>query len=833
MSNLRLALRTLFKTPFVTAVAILSLALGIGANSAIFSLFNQILLRPLPVHAPEELVNLSAPGPKPGSQNCGQAGDCDTVFSYPMFRDLERVQSVFTGIAAHVSNGANVAYQSRTLSADAMLVSGSYFPILGLQPALGRLLTADDDRIRGGHFVVVLSHALWRAQFEQSSNVLNQTLIVNGHPMTIVGVAPAGFSGTVLGDTPKIFMPISMREVVIAGWKGLDDRRNYWAYLFARLKPGVTLDQARTALNVPYRAILNDAEAPLQKGMSDQTMKRFRAKEVLVEPGARGQSSVHTEARAPLVLLLTVTGVVLLIACANIANLLLARAANRGTEMAVRLSIGAGRRQLVGQLLTESCLLGLLGGAAGLVVARWTLTAIAAMLPPEASESFSFSLDSTALLFAGVLSVTTGVLFGLFPALHSTRPDLVSTLKGTTGQPSGARSAARFRTGLATAQIALSMALLIAAGLFTKSLVNASRVDLGIRTEKLVVFSVAPVRNGYPQERSRALLEQIEDELAAIPGVSSVAGSLVNLIAGNSWGNDVRVQGFDAGPDTDVNSRFNGVGPGYLRTIGTPLIAGREFTRADALGAPKVAVVNEAFAKKFKLGRDAVGKRMKRSGDPGTELDIEIVGLARDSKYNQVKREPQPVFITPYRQEERVGFLNFYVRTKLDEEQLLTAIPAVIRRLDPNLPVENLKTMDTQVRENLFMDRFITTLSTSFAVLATLLAAVGLYGVLAYTVSQRTREFGVRMALGADAARVRALVLGQVGRMTMVGGIIGLAGAFALGRSAQSLLFELKGHDPMVVATSALVLAVVALGAGFIPAYRASRLDPMRALRYE
>jgi predicted permease len=523
----------------------------------------------------------------------------------------------------------------------------------------------------------------------------------------------------------------------------------------------------------------------------------------------------------------------LLIACANIANLLLARGANRGTEMAVRLSIGAGRRQLVRQLLTESCLLGLLGGIAGLMVARWTLGAIAAMLPPEASESFSFELDSTALLFAGVLSVTTGVLFGLFPALHSTRPDLVSTLKGTTGQPSGARAAARFRTGLATAQIALSMALLIAAGLFTKSLLNASRVDLGIVTERLVVFSVAPVRNGYPQERSRALFEKIEDELSALPGVSSVAGSLVNLIAGNSWGNDVRVQGFDAGPDTDTNSRFNGVGPGYLRTIGTPLIAGREFTRADGLGAPKVAVVNEAFAKKFRLGRDAVGKRMKRAGSSGTELDIEIVGLARDSKYNQVKREPQPVYMTPYRQEERVGFLNFYVRTRLDEQQLLSAIPAVIRRLDPNLPVENLKTMDTQVRENLFMDRFITTLSTSFALLATLLAAVGLYGVLAYTVSQRTREFGVRMALGADAGRVRALVLGQVGRMTLVGAIIGVAAAVALGRAAESLLFELKGHDPIVMVTSTVVLTLVALGAGFIPAYRASRLDPMRALRYE
>ena len=833
MSNLRLAFRTLFRTPFVTAVAILSLSLGIGANSAIFSLFNQILLRPLPVHAPHELVNLSAPGPKPGSQNCGQAGDCDTVFSYPMFRDLERLQTVFTGIAAHVSLGANVAYQGRTLSADAMLVSGSYFPVLGVQPALGRLLTPDDDRTPGAHFVVVLSHAVWRTQFAESPKVLNETLIVNGHPMTIIGVAPAGFSGTVLGDTPKIFAPISMREVLVAGWKGLDNRRNYWAYLFARLKPDITIDQARSALNVQYRAIINEVEAPLQKGMSDQTLKRFREKQVLVEPGARGQSEVHTEARTPLLLLLTVTGVVLVIACANIANLLLARAANRGTEMAVRLSIGAGRRQLVAQLLTESCLLALLGGIAGLVVARWTLAAIGAQLPPDAAESFSFELDSTALLFAGALSATTGVLFGLFPALHSTRPDLVSTLKGTSGQPSGARSAARFRTALATAQIALSMTLLIAAGLFTKSLLNASRVDLGIQTEKLVVFSVAPVRNGYPQERSRALFERIEDELAALPGVTSVTGSFVNLIAGNSWGNDVRVQGFDAGPDTDTNSRFNGVGPGYLRTIGTPLIAGREFTRADGLGAPKVAIVNETFAKKFKLGRDAVGKRMKRSGSPGTELDIEIVGLARDSKYNNVKREPQPVFLTPYRQEERVGFLNFYVRTTLDEEQLLTAIPAVVRRLDPNLPVENLKTMDTQVRENLFMDRFISTLSTAFAVLATLLAAIGLYGVLAYTVSQRTKEFGVRMALGADAARVRTLVLRQVGRMTVVGGVIGLAAAFALGRWAESLLFQLKGHDPLVMVTSAVVLTLVAIGAGFIPAHRASRLDPMRALRYE
>jgi predicted permease len=833
MSNLRLALRTLFKAPFVTAVAILSLALGIGANSAIFSLFNQLLLRPLPVQAPAELVNLSAPGPKPGSQNCGQAGDCDVVFSNPMFRDLEKAQTIFTGIAAHSGIGANLAYQGRTLDAEAALVSGSYFPVLGLQPALGRLLVPDDDRTPGGHFVVVLSHAYWRLHFDESPGVLNQMLVVNGHPMTIVGVAPARFNGTTLGSDPKVFVPLSMRELMVPGWKGLENRRSYWAYLFARLKPGVSIEQARTAINVPYRAILNDVEAPLQKGMSDQTMKRFLAKEIVVEPGARGQSSVHGEARAPLLLLLGVTGVVLLIACANIANLLLARGANRAPEMAVRLSIGASRGQLVRQLLLESCLLAALGGIAGLLVARWTLLGIASVLPADASEGLTFGIDPTMLLFAAGLSLATGVLFGLFPALHSTRPNLISTLKGNTGQPSGARAAARFRATLATVQIALAMALLVAAGLFTRSLMNVSRVDLGLRTDKLVVFGVAPVLNGYKAEQSRVLFERIEDELSAIPGVTSVSASLVALISGNSWGNDVRVQGFESGPDVDSNSRVNEAGPGYFRTLGIPLIAGREFTRADAAGAPKVAIVNEAFARKFKLGRDAVGKRMKRGGSPGTELDIEIVGLAEDAKYNNVKREAPPLYIVPYRQGEGLGFINFYVRTSLDEQQLLTTIPAIIRRLDPNLPVNEIKTMNMQVRENVFMDRLISMLSAAFALLATLLAAVGLYGVLAYTVAQRTKEFGLRMALGADAARVRGMVLGQVGRMTLLGGLVGLAVAVAIGRLAGSLLFELQGHDPAVLTMSAVLLTIVALGAGFIPAYRASRLDPMRALRYE
>jgi predicted permease len=408
----------------------------------------------------------------------------------------------------------------------------------------------------------------------------------------------------------------------------------------------------------------------------------------------------------------------------------------------------------------------------------------------------------------------------------------VSALKGHSGQPSGARSATRFRTSLATAQIALSMALLVSAGLFTKSLFNVSRVDLGLKADNVIMFRVSPELNGYKPEQSRQLFERMEDELAALPGVTGVTSSTVALLSGSNWGNDVSVEGFKAGPDTDTNSRFNEVGPGYFPTLGIPIIAGRDFTRADALGAPKVAIVNEAFAKKFNLGRDAVGKRMGNEGFAGPQK-IEIVGLVRKAKYSEVKREIPPLFFMPYRQDERVGGINFYVLTAADPDALMVNIPKAVARLDANLPVEKLRTVPQQVRENVFLDRFISVLSTAFACLATLLAAVGLYGVLAYTVSQRTREIGLRMALGAAPGRVRGMVLRQVGTMTIVGGVLGLAAAVALGRLAQSLLFEMKGWDPIVLTSAAVSLTIVALAAGFIPAQRASQVDPMTALRYE
>lgn len=835
MAGMRLpsTIRALARTPLVTGVAVVSLALGIGANAAIFSVFDSMLLRPLPVPNPERLVNLRAPGPTPGNHSCGAAGDCQSIFSYPMLRDLERVQQVFTGIGAHRPFSANLSFQGQTLNGRGLLVSGGYFPVLEIQPAVGRLFDRRDDAAAGAPHAVVLSHDYWRTRFDSSPGVVGQALVVNGQPLTIVGVAARGFEGTTLGIRPQVFVPMTLRDTMESSSKGsLEDRRSYWAYVFARLRPGVSVEQALASLNVPYSAILNQVEAPLQEGMSEPTMKQFRARKLTGELDPRGQSQLHTEVRTPLIMLLSVTGLVLFIACANIANLLLARAATRSAEMAVRLSIGAGRWRLVRQLLGEAGLLAVLGGALGLVVARWTLDLIVALLPNEAAQTLTYAvLDARVVAFAMILTLLTGLLFGLFPALHSTRPGLVNALKGQSGQPSGGRTAARFRTALVTAQVGLSMVLLASSGLFVKSLFNVSRVDLGLKAEQLVTFGVSPQLNGYTDQRSLELFERLEDELAAIPGVASVSAAMVPLLAGSNWDRSLIVEGFPSGPDTDTNAHYNKVAPGHFGTVGIPLLAGREFRRADSANGALVAIVNEQFTKKFNLGRNAVGKHLQE-GDRSSP-QIEIVGVVADAKYSQVKNAPPPQYFVPYRQGKVFGFLNFYVKTTLDPEALLADIPKVVARLDPNLPVEDLRTMEQQVRENVFMDRMLTVLSSLFAGLATLLAAVGLYGVLAYTVAQRTREIGLRMALGAAPDRVRGMILRQTAIMTAVGGVAGLGLAVLAGRGAQSLLFELKGYDPTVFASAAVVLALVALAAGFVPALRASRVDPMTALRYE
>jgi predicted permease len=833
MKSILLAFRTLRRSPFVTSIAIASLALGIGANAAIYSAFDQMLLRPVPtVPNPDELVKLGAPGPKPGSTSCGSSGGCEVVFSYPMFRDLEKAQTPFTGLAAHSNFGANISYDNKTESGEGYYVSGSYFPVLQLQPHIGRLLTPSDDEIIGGHSVTVLSYSYWANRLGADSGVVGKQILVRGHPFTIVGVAPKDFEGITIGQRPRVFLPISMRGVLSPTTvRSFTRRDSYWIYVFARRKPGVTLEAARVAINQAYHPIVNDVEAPLQQNMSDETMARFKAKSVTVENGKTGMSNMEREAKTPLIFLFATTAIVLLIACANIANLLLARAAGRSTELAVRLSLGASRGQLIKQLLTESFLLAALGGIVSIVVAQWTLALIMSLLPGEIALNLDLRLQPVAIGFAGLMAIGTGFLFGIFPAIHSTRPDLDAVLRAGSGKTSGARSASRFRTSLATAQIALSMALLMTAGLFLKSLDKVSRADLGLNVDNVVTFNINPSLSGYEYSRAAALFARVNEELASLPGVTNSSMAMVPLISGSNWGNDVHVQGFARGPDTDANSRYNEVGADYFKTVGATLLKGREFNAGDSRGAPRVAVVNEAFAKKFGLGDDPVGKFM---GDGRSDsLTIQIVGYVKNAKYSEVKQEVPPVYVIPFAQDSTAGSAYFYVRTAGDPDAVLRAIPNLIRRLDPTLPVDELRTMPQQIRENVFLDRMIGTLSTLFALLATLLASVGLYGVLAYSVAQRTREIGVRMALGADRGNVRTMVLRQVGLMTAIGAPIGIAAAVGLARGAQSMLFDMQGTDPIVMALSVFTLSTVALAAGFVPAMRASRIDPMQALRYE
>lgn len=834
--DLRFTVRALVRAPAFTAVAVLSLALGIGANAAVFSLFDQLLRRPLPVREPARLVNLAAPGAKDGSSmRCGTAGGCDEVFSYPMFRDLERAapRAGLAGVAAHLPFEANVAFGRRTLDTHGVFVSGGYFPLLGLTPAFGRLLGPADDGPPGASPVAVLSHAYWTTELGADPAVLGHAVLVNGHPLTVVGVAPRDFAGTSLGARPDVFVPVAMRPVLDPGSPAFDDRRAYWAFLFARLRPGVTADDARRQLDAVYRAALLDVELAQQKNRDPRYLAEFRARHLAVAPGARGQSTLRGRASFPVALLAATTGVVLLIACANVANLLLARGAARAGEMAVRMSLGAGRRRLLAQLLTESCVLAVAGGAAGLLVARLTLAGVTALLPASVvGGAVAASLDWRVAAFALAAGVATGLAAGAFPALHSTRSDLVTPIRAGAGQiAGGSRAAARVRAGLVGAQIALSMLLLVTAALALRSLVNVSRVALGVRVDHVVTFGVSPQRNGYGGARSQRLFAQIEGELAALPGVTGVGGSMVPMLANSAYFNGVTVQGFRAAPDADHNSALNRVSPDYFRLFGVPLLAGREFAAGDRAGRPKVAIVNETFARRFGLGRGAVGKRMAE-GDKGP-LDLEIVGVVRDAKYAAVKDSVPPVYFTPYAQDTTVGRVQFYVRTEQDPAAVRRAVSAAVAHVDPTLPLEGLTTLPAQVREGMFADRMIGTLAGAFAGLATLLAAVGLYGVLAYTVGQRTREIGVRLALGASAHAVRALVFGQAGRLVVAGGAVGLAAALAVGRAARALLFGVGGHDPAAIAAAAGVVVAAGLAAGYFPARRAARVDPMQALRAE
>jgi predicted permease len=832
LNDVRYALRGFALRPLFAIVVVLTLALGIGVNTAMYSIFEQVLLRPLPVHEPDRLVNLSSQNLGHGNVSCNNAGDCGAVFSYPMFRDLERLDGPFTGIAAHRYVDANIAFGAHTDAGFAMLVSGSYFPVLGLVPALGRLLGPGDDAVDGEAAAVVLGHEYWQNGLGADPAIIGKTLIVNGKPLTIVGVVPPTFHGTTINQRVQVYVPITFRWSSTPGSiPNHDNRGHRWAYLFGRLKPGISLQQASAEINTGYRAIINDVEAPQITGFSEQDLAAFRAKTLILEPGARGQTGLRSYAQAPLTVLVVATSIVLLIACVNVANLMLVRGSGRAGEIAVRTSLGASSRRIIGLLIVEVLLLASFAAVASAPLTLAALWGIGALLPSFATSMFQTGLDPTAIEITAALALVSALLFGLSPALRLVRSSPAQMLRTDGGRATGGRAAARFRAVLTTTQIALSMALLVLAGWFARSLMNATHVDVGIRADSLVTFAVAPERNGYAPSRANALFAQLETEFAAVPGVTAVASSVVPLLANSNWNNNVAIEGVDTRPGIDATVSLNYVSPRFFGTVGMPLVAGRDFTEDDATDRPKVAIVNERFLEKFGLGRDAVGKRMS-VGQDGPR-DIEIVGIVGNAKYSEVK-DPTPAQVFgPRMQSFPPGSLNFYVHATAEPLVLRKAIEQVLARLDPNLPIMDLRTMRQVLNENLFVDRFMSTLALVLAALATLLASLGLYGVLSYGVAQRTRELGLRLALGAAPERVRSLVLRQVAWMATIGGALGLAAAMVLGRAARSLLFELPPSDPAVLSLAVLALGAVVLAAGYLPARRASQIDPVVALRSE
>jgi predicted permease len=829
MPRIRYALRSLAKSPLLSLVVILSLGLGIGANTAIFSLLHQMVLASLPVPHPEELALVTSPGEfKSGRNSDDNSGGGDYIFSYPMFRELEKQAQGVTGVVAFRNLGANLAFGKQTVSGSVMVVSGAYFHVLGVQPLIGRAIAPEDDRPSGGNAVAVLGYGYWHDKLGGQPDVLNQTIRINAQPFTIVGIAPKGFDGTTLGNDVDVLAPLSFKPKFTPNWDGTTRWDDYWLYLFARLKPGLTRQQAAAALNGPYSALV-DRQAKDYHPRNPRNVDRFRNSRLTLIEGAHGNSSMRDESRTPLIILMIATALVLLIAMANAANLLLARSAERRRELAIRSAMGAGRAELIWQLLTEALLLAFAGGLAGLALGALTVKLLIAALSGDAPVYFlTTRLEWPVLLFALGLSVFTGLLFGLYPAWDGARVSLATTLKDESGQSSSTRGTAGVRKLLVCAQVTISAVLLIPTGLFLKSLVNLTHVDLGIDTENVIGFTVSPKLNAYSSEQTRTLYERMERELAAIPGVRSVADSLVPLIAGDNWGTSVKIEG--APHDSDYDARYNEICAGFLGKMGTPLIAGREFNAADNLSGAKVAIVNQQFVKAFLGGRNPLGVHFSTGGD---KLDTEIVGIAKDSHYAGVKQEIPKLFYTPWDQDKDLDSLSFYIRSALPPDQIFSQIRRVVASLDRDLPIEHLRTLDDQIAENILSDRLTLQLAAAFAVLATALAMLGLYGVMAHSVTRRTREIGIRMALGAGPGSILSMVLREMLWIVGIGLAAGIAIALSVTRFAESQLYGVKPRDAVVVVAAALALAATAFAAGYVPARRAARVNPLDALHYE
>ncbi len=838
LTDFRYAIRTLIHAPGFCLVVVLTLGLGIGANTAIFSLMDQLLLRLLPVERPEELVQLDGPGTFRGRTNGNR------TFSYPMYRDLRDRTDAFAGVVGRAPTAAT----SRVEGAEAErvsveMISGNTFEVLGVRPAVGRAFTPDDDRVPGGHPVVMLGHEYWMRRFAANPAVLGQRFTINTTPMTIVGIAPPGFAGVAALRAPDVFVPLMMKAQMTPTWSDLDNRQSRWISIVARLKPGVTLEQARAGADVTYKQInAFELESVPQFAEASALFKeRFRAKSLVMEPAGRGLSGLRQGFSTPLAVLMGMVGLVLLIACANVANLLVARAAGRQKEIGVRLALGASRGRIVRQTLSESLILALAGGAVGLLLSIWIGGLLVGLLPSDGSARvLSTTPDLRMGLFTLAVSLLTAVVFGLAPALQTSRPDMNRTLREEAGNLSGSVGHARLRKGLVVAQVALSMLLVAGAGLFARSLYNLVHLDPGFDSTSLLSFSISPELAGYDQPRIKAFYAALQEDLQQVPGVVGVSMAAEPVLTDSVSSRTIEVQGYERKPDENMNPWTNEVAPDYFRTMGMRLVLGRELTPRDADGAPLVAVVNETFATYFFGSENPIGRRFGFSAleNPGA---IEIVGVVRDSLHGTMREgsggedNATPRFVyTPLQQSRELTGMTVYVRsTPAGADGLVDRLRAAVQRRDASLPIYNVSTMERTIEEAVFTERMLAILSAAFGILATVLAAIGLYGLMSYTVARRTREIGIRIALGAERRSVVWLVLREVATLTAIGIAVGVPAALLLARLVSSQMFGLSATDPVTLAAAAVTLAIVGLLAGWLPARRAAAVQPVRALRYE
>jgi predicted permease len=836
--DLRFGVRMLAKNPAFTAIAVLTLALGIGANAGIFTILQQVILRRLPVPNPDQLVLLYSPGPRQGhvsgDENNAPGEEGSESFSYPVYTALRDHNPVFSGLAAMDPHDAALTFRGHTDRVEGYVVSGNFFEMLGVKPALGRTLEPSDTTTPGGAPVVVLSYGCWKSRFGSDPGILNQGILVNNKPMTVVGVTDPSFDGTQPGYYPELYIPITMVSSLDVPPRDLTSHKDNWIKLIGRMKPGMSIQQASAGLQPALSAILRD-ELPLFTGWNDKEQAEFLARKIILRAGAHGRPQLIQGNGRQLTALMCMVGLVLLIACANIAGLITARAASRQREIGIRLSLGASRFQLVRQLLVESVLLGGAGAILGLLIASWTSATLARFASENGiADGLSGNLNPEVLVFTFLAAGVCVALFGIAPSLRATRNELVSSVKEQAGTTSLGTSHQRLRQGLVVCQVALTLLLVTAAGAFAQSLFNAKHVDLGLRIDHMLEFTVTPGILGYDDARGKALFRSLDERFAAIPGVRSVSSAAETLMDYSDRGSNVDVEGEPAEERGTKHVLRNAIGPGHFSNMGIPLLAGREFTPTDLLASPKVAIVNETFAKTFFPVGNAIGHHLRFGYSTDHRPDIEIVAVVKNSHHEGVKdEETKPFVYVPYPQDANIGHLTYYVRTTQDPALISSSVRSVVNELDASLPVTGVRTFEAQIDRQLANDRLIATLSEIFGGLAALLAAIGIYGLLSYGVTQRIREIGIRMALGADAGNVGRMILTEMSWLLLIGIVIGLPLTYGLGKLLNSMLYGVKAFEPATVGISLALMAIVALAAAYIPARRATRVDPLVALRYE